>query len=202
MKLTYFPMAGRAEASRLALAVGGIAFDDVRIPFPEFMEMKPNLPYGQLPVLELDDGVTVGESKAILRYCGKLSGIYPSDPVTALKVDEIVDACSGVSNLLTPSFKEKDEEKKKAMRIELVETAFPDILSKIDKRLELFGGSAGWAVGDSLTIADIEVMVFCRMFKPLDHVPDDIALSYKRLKEVHDKCASHPKIAAYYEAQK
>ncbi|CAB9509497.1 Glutathione S-transferase, C-terminal domain [Seminavis robusta] len=32
-KLTYFPLAGRAEAARLALAIGGIPFDDDRIEF-------------------------------------------------------------------------------------------------------------------------------------------------------------------------
>jgi glutathione S-transferase len=70
------------------------------IGFPEFSQLKPSLPAGQLPVLELLEGESttptgmIGQSNAILRYVGTLggSGLYPShDPLAALKVDEALD---------------------------------------------------------------------------------------------------------------
>ena len=49
-----------------------------------------------MPVLELEDEATgakkiVAQSNAILRYVGKLGGLYPSDPVEALEVDMVID---------------------------------------------------------------------------------------------------------------
>ena len=52
---------GRAEATRLAFAYGNIAFEDERIPGPEFGKRKAegSLPFGQLPVLTVDGHRTV-----------------------------------------------------------------------------------------------------------------------------------------------
>jgi glutathione S-transferase len=40
LRLTYFSMPGRAETTRLALTVGGVAFEDVRVTAPEWAEIK------------------------------------------------------------------------------------------------------------------------------------------------------------------
>ena len=41
LKLTYFDFhGGRAEPARLAMAIGGIAFEDHRFSFPEFAEVR------------------------------------------------------------------------------------------------------------------------------------------------------------------
>ena len=58
-RLTYFGIPGRAEAIRLALAVGGVDFEDERIPFPAWPEVKPATPWVAVPVLELADGSTL-----------------------------------------------------------------------------------------------------------------------------------------------
>ena len=42
MKLTYFPGRGRAEISRLILAQGGAEYEDKRIGFAEWGELKPS----------------------------------------------------------------------------------------------------------------------------------------------------------------
>ena len=44
------------------------------------------------PVLEVD-GVSATQSVAHLRYAGKKSGLYPTDDMQALRVDEILDIC-------------------------------------------------------------------------------------------------------------
>ena len=45
----------------------------------------------------------VGQSAAILRYVGRLGGIglYPSDPIQALQVDEILDTIKDSGNVLS-----------------------------------------------------------------------------------------------------
>jgi glutathione S-transferase len=89
LSLLYFPIGGRAEAIRLTAAAGGIAFTNKVLTFPEFMEVKHDkelIPLGQIPVLHIEkDGKTrtVTQSLAILRYFGKIRGLYPSDEILA-----------------------------------------------------------------------------------------------------------------------
>jgi glutathione S-transferase len=49
------------------------------------------LPFGQLPVLEVEEGVFIAQSAAIMRYIGKKTGLYPLDDVKAALVDSIID---------------------------------------------------------------------------------------------------------------
>ena len=50
LKLVYFDIGGRAEATRLALVQGGIEFENAFVNFPEWMAMKESMPFKQLPV--------------------------------------------------------------------------------------------------------------------------------------------------------
>lgn len=90
LKLTYFDVAGRAELTRLLFHYGGIAFEDYRVDFSKFAELKATLPLGQVPLLEVDGDVYL-QSIAISRYAAKLASVYPTDPLKALRVDMIAD---------------------------------------------------------------------------------------------------------------
>lgn len=69
------------------------AYEDKRISFPEFGALKASgvFPFGSVPVLDID-GERFAQSCAILRYVGKLAGLYPEDPVAALRVDMALDS--------------------------------------------------------------------------------------------------------------
>ena len=101
--LTYFRFANRAEPIRLAFAIGKIPFTNKVIQFQDFGALKSSLPMGQLPLLEVEgqDGsmTTISQSQALLRYVGKLSGLYPTDEIEACKVDEI---CAIIDDASTP----------------------------------------------------------------------------------------------------
>merc|ERR1712125_288293 len=84
IKLTYFDIEGVAEQIRLALVLSGTEFEDIRVKFPDWAEMKPTTPYGQLPLLTVDDGPTRTQSNAMLRWAGMLKPekeLYPADKV-------------------------------------------------------------------------------------------------------------------------
>ena len=78
MRLMYFAVPGRAEASRLALALSGMEWEDVEIDGNTFQKMRQNglLPWDMLPVLETDQGM-LAESSAILRFAGEKAGLLP-----------------------------------------------------------------------------------------------------------------------------
>jgi len=152
-KLTYFPIPGRAGPIRLAFAYGGVDFEDERIPHPEFGARKAAgaFPLGSVPVLEVN-GTVYCQSTAILRYAGKLSGLYPEDPLEALAVDQVIDTVAEASDLLGPSMREENQEKKLEMRKELVEHKLPKFFAAVNKWV-----SNGYVAGNKLSIADLLV---------------------------------------------
>lgn len=92
-KLYYFDLAGKAEGIRLACEYSGFEFEDIRLTRDQFAEMKANgqLQFGQVPALEVREGVLLVQSAAILRFIGKKTGLYPVDHELAAAVDALVD---------------------------------------------------------------------------------------------------------------
>lgn len=162
LRLRYFPFPGRAGPIRDAFNIGNVAFEDEHVPPQQFRELRAagEFPFGGLPVLDVEttDGkVRTAQSNAILRFAGRLSGLYPvDDPVLALKVDEALDLGEDINGLLGPSIHEQDEEKRQAMRSELAEKTLPEWAAYFERLLEN-NGSTGFIVGNSLTVADLKL---------------------------------------------
>ena len=110
LKLTYFDFhGGRGEPARLALSIGGIPFEDDRVPFSEWERRKPDTPFGALPILERE-GQILAQSNAINRYVGKLTDLYPSDPWQAALCDETMEAVEDISSMIVATlFLPEDE---------------------------------------------------------------------------------------------
>src|SRR6478735_7883520 len=120
LKLTYFDFhGGRGEPARLALSLGGIPFEDDRVPPSEWANRKAQTPFGALPVLEVG-GQVVSQSNAINRYVGKLADLYPSDPWQAALCDEAMEAVEDITTKIVAT-RALSEEPKKAQRKALVD---------------------------------------------------------------------------------
>ena len=72
---------------RLALPYDWIAIDTMKgeTRTPQFLAMNGA---GQVPVIELDDGRTLAQSNAIIRYLARGSDLIPADSFLAAKMDE------------------------------------------------------------------------------------------------------------------
>jgi glutathione S-transferase len=162
LRLRYFPFPGRAGAIRDALNIGKVAFEDDFVPPEQFRERRASgeFPFGGLPVLDVE--TTAGkycsaQSNAILRFAGRLAGLYPVDDlIQALKVDEVLDAGEDINQLMGPSLHEDDVQKKMAMRKELADKTLPEWATYLE-RLLISNGSTGFIVGDALTVADLKL---------------------------------------------
>ena len=200
IKLTYFNFPfWRAEASRIALHLADIPFEDIRPTRDEFREMKASgdLPYGQLPILEVE-GRIIAQSVAIARFCGKQAGLYPiNDDVDGARVDELMDTATQITELLRPSMRVSDAQEKMALRTELVKNDFPKWLGFLDKRLDNNGSD--YFVTEKMTIADLVIWRLCGWLVDgvLDGVPTTILDEHTLLKAHYERMDSIPEIRAW-----
>eukprot|EP00287_Rhodomonas_sp_CCMP768_P013228 CAMPEP_0196747946 /NCGR_PEP_ID=MMETSP1091-20130531/71737_1 /TAXON_ID=302021 /ORGANISM="Rhodomonas sp., Strain CCMP768" /LENGTH=211 /DNA_ID=CAMNT_0042095181 /DNA_START=22 /DNA_END=657 /DNA_ORIENTATION=+ len=195
LKLTYFDIRGRAEPVRLALTLGDIPFEDVRMSKQEFDAAKQTgkLPFGALPVLEVD-GKMVCQSFGIMNYASKLAGVYPKDDFVALKAEEVKGCLDDTFNLIEPTFFEPDAAKKLAMRKELVDGKLSERLEMLEKLL--VNNGTKHSVCDEITSADLELYVFAWTLSAgiLDGIPTDIIAAYQRISALSQAVAEHPKV--------
>jgi len=198
LKLTYFDFhGGRGEPARLALAIGGIDFEDDRVPFADWPRRKAETPFGGMPVLEVD-GQIVTQSNGINRYVGKLADLYPSDPWQAALCDEAMDAVEDITTQTVATF-DLPEEQKKVRRQALADGPITFYLTRLQQRLEAHGGT--YFAGGRLSVADLKVFGWIGHLKSgkLDHVPTDLPDRVApKLVEHYERVKNQAGVKAYY----
>ncbi len=197
-RLTYFDIdGGRAEPIRIAFHAAGIDFEDNRISFAEFQEIRQNTRFHCVPVLELD-GVAVTQSNALSRYVGKMAGLYPDDDLQALYCDEALGAIEDLSHFIVRTFGLEGEELRLA-RERLVDGWLSVFLRGLDELLARGGGE--YFAGNRLTVADLKVLGLTRWLRSgmLDHVPTDLVERLApALIEHQQRIENDPRVVAYY----
>lgn len=198
LKMTYFDIhGGRAEPVRLALAIGGIAFEDHRFTYAEFPEVRKNTPFGQVPTLTVD-GVQITQSDSMLRYAGKLAGLYPEDAYQALLCDEVAYVVEEAGVKMGPTYRMTGDAQKEA-RLALVHGSIPVYLRWLEQQLAAHGGE--FFADNRLTVADLKVFVDVRTLNSgrLDHIPTDLVEQVAPKLNAHMKhIADLPAVQAYY----
>ena len=83
LNLYYFDVFARAEPIRMMLSHAKIPFNDIRINGETMKTMKEDgtLEYGQVPMLELEDGTKLSQSTAIINYVATTYGFQPNSPL-------------------------------------------------------------------------------------------------------------------------
>ncbi|MGB8220945.1 MAG: glutathione S-transferase family protein [Polyangiales bacterium] len=200
LKLTYFDIhGGRGEPARLAMYIGGVAFEDDRISFEQFGERRTGFPFTRIPVLDVD-GIQLSQCNAISRYVGKLAGLYPTDPLQAAFCDEALDAVEDIVSKIGVTFSMTDEAERKAARKALADGPITVYLQQLQAMLQARGGK--YFADGRLTIADLKVMVWIRNLRSgiLDHVPSDLPDKVAPLLVEHlARIEGNPKVREYYE---
>jgi glutathione S-transferase len=103
--LTYFQFRGLGEPTRLLFEDLGLAFEDRRVDLltDAWPALKPQLPFLQLPRLEID-GLTLFQSQAILRYLARANGIAGDTEAERLRCDVSIEAARDVQQRLWDHF--------------------------------------------------------------------------------------------------
>ena len=190
----------RAEVLRVSLFIKDIPFEDVRVSREEFIHMiktgfLPNgkrSPFHQLPVMEVD-GEIIGQTGAIARYCGKISNLYADDMLKAAKIDQIIDAATDITNVVSPTIREKDQEKKMEVRKVLVNKLLPRWFRYLENLLS--EDDSTWFV-EKMTIADIAIWRLLGWLTSgiIDGIPTSVVDDFPKLKNIHHQVHTHPKV--------
>ena len=137
------------------------------------------IPFTQLPVLVID-GLSIAQTGAIARICGKISGFYPDDLIEAGKVDQIIDTATDINLLIRPSMREQDVSKRKLMREELSKNDLPKYFGYLEN---LLSEDCEWFADNKMTIADIALWRLMGWLKSgfLDDIPSDITDKFEKL---------------------
>jgi glutathione S-transferase len=198
LTLTYFDMhGGRGEPARLAMHIGGIAFEDHRFAFADFAEVRKSTPLNQVPTLHVD-GVQVTQSDAITRYVGKLANLYPTDAFQALLCDEVLGVVEDANVKVGTTFGLTGDALKEA-RTALVKGPLSLYLGWLQTQLLAHGGQ--YFADNCLTIADLKVFVFVRGLNSgrMDHIPTDLVEQLAPLVNAQvQRVAQLPAVTQYY----
>ncbi len=106
LELIYFNLRALAEPPQMMMHNAGVkyryemAWDYYGKPWSD---AKPEVHFGQLPVLVVNDTVHIWQSGAIVRYLAKLAGFMPADPVLAAQVDAVFEQTQELFAPLNPT---------------------------------------------------------------------------------------------------
>ena len=191
----------RAEVLRVCLYISDTPFEDIRITRDEFITMiktgfLPNgkkVPFNQLPVIEVDNKI-IGQTGAIARYCGKASNHYSNNDLHAAKIDQIIDAATDITNIVSPTIREKDEQKKIEDRLILKNKLLPRWFKYLENLLS--EENSEWFVENKMTIADIAMWRLIGWLTSgiIVGIPTSIVDDFPKLKNIHHKVHNHPKV--------
>jgi len=216
IKLSYFDIEGVAEPIRLALVLTGTEFEDDRVPFSKWGDMKPTTPYGGLPLMTIDDGPVRTESKAMLRWVGATfsKDLYPREKL--FEIEEAIGLVEDMNKSWTAplyigmrphifgypegySKTEEGKEKVASMRKQWVEESLPKFIGFIEDKIEKSGGK--WLVeGDQPTIADCLLVPALRNFSRghIDHVEANCLDKYPKIVDYIKRFCALPGVQGRY----
>jgi glutathione S-transferase len=190
----------RAEVLRVSLFIKDIPFEDVRVSREEFIHLiktgfLPNgkrSPFHQLPVIEVEDKI-IGQTGAIARYCGKVSNLYSDDKLKAAKIDQIIDAATDITNVVSPTIREKNQKKKMEDRKVLVNKLLPRWFRYLENLLS--EDDSTWFV-EKMTIADIAIWRLLGWLTSgiIDGIPTSVVDDFPKLKNIHHQVHTYPKV--------
>eukprot|EP00062_Callorhinchus_milii_P016917 gi/632968742/ref/XP_007900695.1/ PREDICTED: hematopoietic prostaglandin D synthase isoform X2 [Callorhinchus milii] len=186
-RLTYFQLRGRAETARYIFAYHGIKYEDNRIEWSDWPNIKPTLTFRQVPILEVD-GVVINQSAAIARYLARETGLAGNTNLEQAQVDAIADTINDFMNLFP--WTEKDQTLKQKM----IEDVFINNSNLYLDGIENLLGDKMWFVGDSVTWADFHWAV-CSI--TLTNLKADVLCSHPKLLSLKERVEELPSIAIW-----
>nr|CAH7731288.1 unnamed protein product [Callosobruchus chinensis] len=187
-KVTYFDLNALGEPIRVLLSYGGLDFEDIRVKFNDWPALKPNMPYGQLPIFECD-GKVAHQHLAICRYLAKKVKLTGKDDWEDLTIDSTVDTVNDLRTKIAQFYYEHDPAQRKKLKKPLLEETIPYYIERLEAQAKANGG---YLAVPKLTWADV---YFTSIIDYLNALLDqDIIAKSPNLQAVKNKVWSIPNV--------
>ena len=188
-KLYYFNSRGLAEVPRWIFAQAGIEYEDIRVEKDQWPDMKPTMPFGTLPVLEVD-GKRLSGSRVIARYLAEQYNLAGSNAFENAEVDSIADGITDFRTELGKALFEKDEKRKEELKKEFSEKTLPTAL----KRFNELASTGGYLWDNKVTWADFLLLT---TLSYITSAHPETLDNYPALKKLQETVESLPNIAKW-----
>jgi len=194
-KLYYFPLRARGESARLLLAYHGAKFEDIRVSPENWPALKPKMPMGQMPVLEVD-GKMLCQSTAIARYLAREFGLAGKTNWDMAKADMLVDGIFDMWGSLRSVYMPLMQGDTEAVKEQWEKFKTEHLNPFLERYHKFFAASkSGWLVGEELTWADIVVAEFLSVLQ--DGFSADALKDHNDLKQFVEKVQNLPQLKTY-----
>jgi glutathione S-transferase len=197
-RLIYFDApVSRGEECRLALHLAGLEFEDVRVAQADWPALKPEAPFGALPVLELPGLPPLGQSNAILVFIGRRHGLHPGDDFEAARHEAVMCHVEDLRARVGPTLRIADEAGKKAARAALAESYLPVWAAHAERQI---ADAGPFFAGEKLHVVDLKLHRVVHWFASgvIDHIPTTVFSAFPKLNRVYAAVRDHERVKAWY----
>jgi len=197
-RLIYFDApVSRGEECRLALHLVGVEFEDVRVAQADWPALKPETPFGGLPVLELPGLPPLGQSNAILVFIGRRHGLHPGDAFEAARHEAVMCHVEDLRAQVGPTLRIADEAGKKAARATLAESYLPAWAAYAERQIPDAGP---FFAGEKLHVVDLKLHRAVHWFASgiIEHIPATVFSAFPKLNRVYAAVGAHERVKAWY----
>ncbi|XP_012276413.1 glutathione S-transferase [Orussus abietinus] len=188
-RLLYFDIMGLGEPIRFLLSYGDFDFEDVRLDRGEaWAKIKSSMPFGQVPVLEID-GKKYSQTLPICRYLAKKLDLLGDTDLDVLQVDSAAEAIHELRKQIALFFREDDPVQKAKKKAETVKNTAPFYLNRFE---DLVKSNDGYFHGGKLSYADIYFVAILDFYNYC--LEFDVTKDRPHLRTLKEKVQSIPKI--------
>ncbi|ELR19767.1 glutathione transferase family protein [Acanthamoeba castellanii str. Neff] len=199
--LTYFNLFGRAEVPRLLLEDAGVDYDFV--PVTNWPELKSQLTasgklaFGQTPLYEEPDGLTLVQSAAIARHLARKYGYNGSNAHEEALIDQAKEGVTDVYTAIAKVIFGTPADQQAEAKAKLVKETMPPQLAHFEKLLQR-NGSNGYLVGSKLSYADLSLWVALQLvFARVEGSKDSLLGPFPAVQKLVDVVAQRERVKAY-----
>jgi glutathione S-transferase len=195
-RLTYFNVPGRVAGLRIILfkLYGKDGWEDERVSFQDWPQLKPSMPLNCMPVLTLPDGTKVQQCEAMMRWAGSKAGLYPADVDEALFVDEMVQTVFEALAKAPRASKHVSKDMLPELGREFIEGPLKVHFTYIQGRIK-----GPFFLGEDLSIADLSLYMLINMIVKgeVSYIPASYVKDFPGISANYAAVKAHDVVKAY-----
>jgi glutathione S-transferase len=196
IKLIYFDFNfWRIDILRLSLGFSNISYDYVRVPREEWINQKDNFPFGQLPVMIVNNN-KYAHTHSLAKFCAIQANLYDNDKFKSLIIDQVLDWANEITNKIAPSIRaamrEKNIEKSNKLRKIFIKNDLFQWFGYLEKLFEKSSKNKQFFT-DKFSIADITAwrVIYWFWSGTLDQIKPDFLEKFPFLQKFFQKMSKY-----------